>query len=132
MTYVLDTNAVIGLMRGVQPLTTRVRGLGPAPFAVSSISLAELWFGAARSRRPARNRADQDAALAPFRVLDFDARAADRYASVRAQMEAKGKPIGDRDLLIAATALAHGATLVTHNVRELSRVPGLRVEDWMA
>lgn len=132
MRYLLDTNAVIDLMRLRDPLAARVQRAGPGPLAVSAITLAELWYGAARSRRPRRSRDDQDAALAPFRVLDFDAAAADRYADARTHLAGTGQPIGDRDLMIAAIALANRATLVSGNVGEFQRVPGLRVEDWMA
>ncbi len=124
MSYLIDTNAILHLMKLRDPLATRAREVGPAAIAVSSITLAELWFGPARSTRPQRSRADQDIALAPFRVIDFDATAADRYAS-------RGRPIGDRDLMIAAIALANRLTLVTSNVREFERVEGLSVEDWM-
>jgi len=132
VTYVLDTNAVVGLMKLHEPIAGRIRSHGPAGLAVTTITLAEMWFGAARSRWPARSRADQDAALAPFRVLDFDATAADRYAAIRATLASKGTPIGDRDLMIAAITLGNRATLVTNNTREFMRVPGLRVEDWTA
>jgi tRNA(fMet)-specific endonuclease VapC len=98
---------------------------------VSTITCAELWYGAAKSRQPQRSRAEQDALLLPFRILDFDGAAADRYASLRAHLARAGKPIGDRDLMIAATALANRMGVVTNNTREFVRVPGLRVEDWM-
>ena len=131
MSYLFDTNAVIHLMKMDEPLVTRVRAAGPSLIAVSSITLGELWYGAARSRHPQRNRIEQDAALAPFRVLDFDASAADRYAAVRADLAREGQPIGDRDLMIAAIALANRLTVVTRNLSEFVRVPGLKVEDWM-
>jgi tRNA(fMet)-specific endonuclease VapC len=131
VSYLFDTNAVIHLMKLRDPLATRVRQIGPSAIAVSTITLAELWFGAARSQRPQRSRADQDLALAPFRVLDFDASAADRYASVRAELTARGRPMGDRDLMIAAIALANHLTVVTSNVAEFARVPELQVKDWM-
>ena len=69
--------------------------------------------------------------MAPFRVLDFDARAAECYANARAHLAARGQPIGDRDLMIAAIALAKRLTVVTSNISEFSRVPGVTVEDWM-
>jgi tRNA(fMet)-specific endonuclease VapC len=131
VSYLFDTSAVIHLMRLHDPLTTRAREAGPSSIAVSSITLAELWYGAARSQRPQRTRAEQDIVLAPFRVLDFDATAADRYAAARARLAEQGRPIGDRDLMIAAIALANRMTVVTSNVAEFMRVPGLRVEDWM-
>ena len=132
MTYLFDTNACIDLMKLRDPLMTRARALGPGAIAVSTVTLAELWFGAHKSARPIRTRAEQDAFLAPFRVLDFDARAADRYASSRARLARAGTPIGDRDLMISAIALANARIVVTRNVGEFSRVTGLDVEDWMA
>ena len=131
VSFLLDTNAVIHLMKLREPLTGRVKLTGPAEFAVSTITLAEMWYGAARSRRPQQSRQEQDIALEPFRVLDFDAAAADRYAAARAHLADKGRPIGDRDLMIAAIALVAGRTVITSNVSGFSRVPGLGVEDWM-
>ena len=131
MTWLLDTNACIHLMKLREPLVRRVRDAGPGALAVSTVTCAELWYGAAKSRHPQRNRADQDALLQPFRVVDFDGAAADRYASIRAQLARIGQPIGDRDLMIAATALANRMPIVTSNTGEFARVPGLRVEDWM-
>jgi tRNA(fMet)-specific endonuclease VapC len=132
MSFLLDTNAVIHLMKLREPLTERVRLAGPAAFAVSTITLAELWYGAARSRRPRQSRQEQDIALEPFRILDFDAAAADRYAAARAHLADEGRPIGDRDLMIAAIAMVARKTVITSNIAEFSRVPGLKVEDWMA
>jgi len=131
VSYLFDTHAIIHLMKLRVPLIVRAREVGPAAIAVSVITLAELWFGAAKSQRPQRSRAEQDVALAPFRVLDFDAVAADRYAAIRAHLTIIGRPIGDRDLMIAAIALANRRTVVTSNVSEFARVPGLKVEDWM-
>jgi tRNA(fMet)-specific endonuclease VapC len=96
---------------------------------VAMITVAELWFGALKSRDPARGRALTDAFLQPFVCLSFDDSAAERYGPARLHFESRGTPIGERDLLIAATALANGLTVVTSNVRELGSVPGLGVED---
>ena len=78
-------------------LAARARTIGPADLSITAITLAEMWFGAAKNHQPRRTRSDQEAFLAPFRVLDFDAVAADFYASIRAHLTAKGRPIGDRD-----------------------------------
>jgi tRNA(fMet)-specific endonuclease VapC len=131
VSFLLDTNALIHLMKLHDPLASRVRVVGPSALAISTISLAELWYGAARSQRPRRTRAEQDLVLAPFRVLHFDPPAADRYAAIRAHLATPGKPIGDRDVMIAAIALANRMTVVTSNVSEFKRVPALQVEDWM-
>ncbi len=115
-----------------EPLTSKAREVGPTLIVVSSITLAELWYGVAKSHRPQRTRTEQDAFLEPFRVLDFNAAAASHYASCKGHLVSAGRLIGDRDLMIAAIALANHMTVVTSNTSEFMRVPGLRVQDWMA
>ena len=131
MSWLLDTNACIHLLKLREPLAGRVREAGPGLFAVSTATCAELWYGAVKSRHPQRNRADQDSFLEPLRIVDFDAAAADRYAVIKGHLTRLGRPIGDRDLMIAAIALANRLGVITGNTGEFSRVPGLRVEDWM-
>jgi tRNA(fMet)-specific endonuclease VapC len=72
-----------------------------------------------------------DAFLEPFEVLPFDHQAAEAYARARFELERVGRPIGERDLLIASIALARGLAVVTHNLSEFARVPGLKAEDWL-
>jgi tRNA(fMet)-specific endonuclease VapC len=105
--------------------------MSPADLGVSIITLAELWFGALKSSRPAQTRASVDAFLRPFEVLPLDREAAEAYAAIRLDVERAGRPIGERDLLIASIARSRGAVVVTHNVGEFSRVSGLKVEDWL-
>ena len=132
MTYPLDTNVWVALLRkSSQEVATRFRAAAPTgDVRVCSIVLAELRHGALRSAKPAANRADVDALLAPFPSLPFDDAASDHFATIRHHLESIGQTIGPLDMLIAAIALANGCTLVTHNVSEFSRVPGLMVEDW--
>lgn len=130
MIYLLDTNTCIYAIKRVPEVLRRLRAASPDDFAISAITVAELRFGAAKSSRPVETRRSVDAFLKPFEVLPFGSEAADEYASVRLALEKAGKPIGERDLLIAATAKASGLVVVTHNTREYSRVPGLEVEDW--
>lgn len=130
MKYLLDTNTCIAAIRSSQPVLVRVLRADPAELAVAVMTVAELWFGALKSSDPARGRAVADAFLAPFAWLPFDDVGAERYANARYDLEARGTPIGERDLVIAATALAQGLTVVTNNTREFARVPGLIVEDW--
>jgi tRNA(fMet)-specific endonuclease VapC len=131
VTWLLDTNACIFVMKLRAPITSRVRELRPDDLAVSVITCAELWFGAAKSQHTQRSRAAQDAFLEPFRIVDFDSKAADRYAALRAHLARAGRQIGDRDLMIAAIALANRMAVVTSNAAEFAHVPGLKVEDWM-
>jgi tRNA(fMet)-specific endonuclease VapC len=133
MRYLLDTNAVVGILRGRhQGLATRALSVPRAEVCTCTIVKAELFYGSARSARPKENRAAQEAFLRGRPCFDFDNAAADEYARLRALLETAGTPIGTMDLLIAAIALANDLVLVTHNTREFSRVPGLRVEDWEA
>jgi len=127
--WLLDTNVFIHAVRGRPPaVRARLRQESPEDLVVSSITVAELFYGAEKSGGPARRRAAWNAVLAPFHVLAFDRAAAEQHARIRYLL--RHKPIGDRDLLIAAIALAADLTLVTHNAAEFSRVPRLRVEDW--
>jgi len=134
MIYLLDTNVWIGLIRGLSGvLLAKYRAMAPtADIRVCSVVLAELWYGCARSARPAANRAALQALIAPYPSLPFDDAAADQYATIRRHLESLGQVIGPYDLQIAAIALANGCTLVTHNLAEFSRIPGLLIEDWQA
>lgn len=131
MTYLLDTNACIRVLNGSsEPLIARLRRSAPSEIRISSITRAELLYGARRSARVAENLRLLAAFFAPLVSLPFDDACAEQYGALRASLSAAGRPIGPNDLLIAATALAHNLTLVTHNLREFSRVTGLKVEDW--
>jgi len=94
------------------------------------VVLYELEVGIAGSSRPRQRRESLDALLEVIHILPFDERAASASAELRAQLEKAGSGIGPIDTLIAGTALAHSATLVTHNTKEFSRVRGLRLLDW--
>lgn len=130
MTYVLDTNTCIYALRLQGRVVERMQGHLPDEIAITIITLAELWFGAQKSVRRSAVRREIDAFLEPFDVLPFDREAADTYARVRFDLERVGRPIGERDLLIASIALARDMTVVTHNLGEFTRVPGLKTEDW--
>jgi tRNA(fMet)-specific endonuclease VapC len=130
--YLLDTDTCVQFLRHgpATPVAARLAAATPGDVVLCSVVVAELLFGALRSRDVARNLADVRAFVAGFQSLDFDGPAAEEYAKVRADLVAKGTPIGPNDLLIAATALANGLTLVTHNTTEFGRVVGLTLEDW--
>jgi tRNA(fMet)-specific endonuclease VapC len=103
-----------------------------AEIAVCSVVKAELYFGAAKSNNPPAARQKQDSFLARFHSLAFDDLAATIYGPIRAQLERSGRIIGPNDLLIASISLANQLTLVSSNVTEFRRVPGLQIEDWDA
>ena len=131
MTRLLDTNVLIHAQRN-NPASVRgrLRETHPEDLAISAVTVAELWYGAARSDDPERKHEFWSRVLAPYAVLPFDRPAAEIHGDLRFQL--KHRPIGERDLLIAAIALASNLTLVTDNTGEFSRVPGLRVENWAA
>ena len=130
--YLLDTNIVSDLMRNPQGrVPPHIARVGEAAIAVSLISGAELRYGAARSGSR-RIQARVAAILGQLPILQLEPPADAAYATLRTALEAAGTSIGPNNLLIAAHALALGATLVTANLREFRRVPGLAVEDWLA
>ena len=130
MRFLLDTSICVFALRGHAGTAVRLGRVAGADIAVSVITVAELRVGVRKSREAEVRQLALTAFLAPFPVLPFDAAAVDRYVGARCALEGEGRPIGERDLIIAATALAHELTVVTNNTREFGRVPGLRVEDW--
>lgn len=129
--YLLDTNVCIHLLNEADPhIIRQFRSRSPDDIALCSIVKAELWYGALRSTRVEANLQRLKIFFAPLRSLPFDDLCVEHYALIRADLAVQGSPIGPNDLLIAATAYAHGATLVTHNTREFGRITGLRLEDW--
>jgi tRNA(fMet)-specific endonuclease VapC len=131
MAFLLDTNVCIGILTGRAPTAVeRLRQLSPSEIRICSVVRAELLFGARNSARVEDNLELLGKFLAPFASGSFDDLAADYYGRIRANLHRAGEMIGPNDLLIAATALASDLVLVTHNVREFSRVPGLRWVDW--
>jgi len=131
VSYLLDTNTCVYAIKRWPTVIGRLQQLSPDDVAISAVTLAELWFGARKSRKPASTRASVDAFLLPFTVLPFDPGAAEAYSEIRLELERAGQPIGERDLLIAATAVSRGLSVVTHNIGEFRRVPGIAVEDWV-
>jgi len=133
LTYLLDTNACVEYLNGRSlKMMDAFRRHVPGEIAVCSIVKAELHYGVQRSRSPQDALAKLGTFLAPYKSLPFDDRCAEAYGRIRARLAEVGSIIGPNDLLIASIAVVHGATLVTHNVREFSRVEGLAYEDWEA
>jgi tRNA(fMet)-specific endonuclease VapC len=129
MRYLLDANAVIGLLNDTtSKLARRTRRERPADIAISAIVAHELFYGAFKSRRAAQNVALIDALQ--FAVLEFDKEDARQAGEVRALLASSGTPIGPYDVLVAGQARARNLILITHNTDEFERVPGLRFDDW--
>ena len=132
MKVMLDTNICIYIIkRRPQSVLKRFSSFPVGDIGISTITLAELEYGAARSAQPRKNREALEQFISPLYVAAFDREATEAYGRVRAALERKGLPIGAMDMLIAAHALSLGTNLVTNNEREFRRVSGLRVENWI-
>jgi len=131
MNYLLDTNICVLLIRQKSPqVLAKLTTHGIADVGISAITVAELEYGVYKSSQVHQNQQALDQFLLPLTTLPFDAAAALSYGQIRAALERQGLPIGSLDTLIAAHALSAQITLVTNNVREFSRVVGLKIEDW--
>ena len=129
--YLLDTNICIYVMKNSYPaLTQKVLSFDPSNLCISSITVFELEYGAAKSNWGEKTRQSMQMFLAPFNIIVFDSKDATSAGFIRGYLEKQGCPIGPYDVQIAGQAVAKSLTLVTHNIGEFSRVPGLSVEDW--
>jgi len=129
--FLIDSSTCISILRNRLPRAAERLREGPIDhLAISSISAAELYHCAAKSRDPQREIRKIQDLLTLIHSVDFGSNAAISYGFVRSVLERRGQLIGQLDMLIAAHALAEGAIVVTHNTREFMRVPGLVVEDW--
>jgi len=132
--FLLDTDAVSQILKPApsSSLLTRLAAVPPEDQFTSAITVGEMVYGAHRSPTPERWLRQLEERLWPnLRVLPFDRPAAEAYGQLRADLERAGTPLSEPDLRIAAIALTHDLTVVTGNVRHFSRVPGLRVENWL-
>src|SRR5438067_1167480 len=131
MRFLIDTDVCSYAMRGHPRVQRHFDSHRMDELAISVITEAELRFGATKSRR-AGLLEGLESWLLRFEILELTSSAAEAYAGVRTYLELAGTPIGDLDTLLAAHALARNLVLVTNNMREFRRVPGLRVENWAA
>lgn len=130
MKYLLDTNAVIAVLKGNADVLRKLKRHPPDRYAISVVVAHELYYGAYKSVRVAENLARLDELR--FQVLELDREDARQAARIRAKLAGVGLPIGPYDVLIAGQAMARSLTLITHNRREFERVEGLQLEDWEA
>ena len=129
--YLLDSDICIEFLRGKLPKANELmRASDPSLFGIPAIVEAELRTGAYKSDRQQENLLLLERFLSPFSIVPFDSKCAVAYGKIRARLEADGLRIGPNDLLIAATAMANEAVLVSSSTLEFSRVPGLELEDW--
>lgn len=127
---VLDTNTPIYFFKRQGRVAERLLAQPPREIGVPTIVIYELEAGIANSTSPEKRRRQLTELLAAVTVLPFGTAEAQQAARIRVELERAGEPIGSYDILIAATALAHGGRLATRNVKEFGRVPGLSLEDW--
>lgn len=131
MIWLLDTDTCIRyLSPRLSPVQERMRAHPTDQVVLCDVVRMELYFGVYKSQRPEHNHAVVERLFSQFVSLPFDRTAAQICGRIRAELANQGRPIGPYDVQIAAIALANVATLVTHNVREFSRVQDLLVEDW--
>ena len=129
--YLLDTNICIYAMKNRYPfLTERLLTIHPDQIFVSSVTVGELEYGAAKSRWGEQTRLRMQMFVSAFTVLPFGQSDAVVFGRIRAELAAMGTPIGPYDMMIAAQGVNRGLTVVTHNTAEFSRIPSLLLEDW--
>lgn len=132
MIFLLDTNTCIYLIKNHPPEVLRkFEEHAVGDIGISSVTAAELHFGAQKSHRPAENERALEQFLLPLEIAEFGPEASTVYGSIRAVLEKKGTPIGPLDTLIAAHAVSLSVTLVTNNTREFERVSDLNLANWV-
>jgi tRNA(fMet)-specific endonuclease VapC len=128
--YVLDSNCLIHFFKRQGRVAENLLATPPQEISIPAVALYELETGVAKSRFPEKTGAQLESVVSWMTVLPFGPLEAKASARVRASLEKQGRPIGPIDILIAGTALSHGATLVTHNTSKFARVEGLSLVDW--
>jgi tRNA(fMet)-specific endonuclease VapC len=129
--YMLDTNICIFTIKNKPQEVRKAFNLHHGQLCISTVTLMELVYGAEKSMSPGKNLIEVEGFTARLDVLSYGYEAAAHSGQIRAELAKSGKPIGPYDQMIAGHARSHGFILVTNNLREFERVPGLRVEDWV-
>ena len=131
MKFMLDTNTCIYLIKQKPPSVLKnLKEHSAGDIGISSITLAELHYGAEKSQHFQKNREALSEFILPLEIADFDEKASQTYGTVRSALEKEGKPIGSMDMLIGSHALSLSVTLVTNNTKEFKRIKNLKVVDW--
>jgi len=131
MEFMLDTNTCIYIIKQKpDKVLKHFTAYSVGDIGISSITLAELRYGVAKSQQIQKNQEALDAFISPLEIADFDEEASRVYGIMRAVLEKAGNPIGSMDMLIGAHALSLGVTLVTNNVKEFRQIKNLKVADW--
>ncbi|MCG2722348.1 MAG: type II toxin-antitoxin system VapC family toxin [Thermodesulfovibrionales bacterium] len=133
MMFMLDTNACIYLIKQKsRNLLKRFNNHSVGDIGISSITLAELQYGVAKSLYVNKNKEALAEFILPLEIADFDEKAAESYGTVRTGLEKSGKTVGSMDMLIGAHALSLDVTVITNNIKEFRKIKNLKVEDWTA
>ena len=128
--YVLDTNTLIYFFKGMGKVAEKLLSVAPKDIGLPTIVLFEILFGIEKSVSSEKRKQQLEQLVNVLNILPFGHKEAEYAAEIRADLERQGCPIGPYDILIAATALSNNSTLITHNVKEFSRVEGIQIEDW--
>jgi tRNA(fMet)-specific endonuclease VapC len=132
MKYLLDTNICIYIIKNqYTEIVNKIDSVGIENIAVSSITIAEMEFGIAKSSKPKLAESKLYEFLVPFEIYDFNTSSARHYGKIRAELAKSGTPIGPMDMLIASIALANEMTIITNNVKEFERINELQIENWI-
>ena len=132
MIRLLDTNTCIYFLnRASEKVVQQFKELSPSQIKLPSITVAELYYGAEKSKFKAKNREKVKRFVSTFEIVSFDEKACTAYAKIRHSLERSGTPVGSMDLLIASIGLVHNFTVVTNNIKEFKRVKGLNLENWV-
>lgn len=133
MKYLLDTNICIYIIKKKpEKVIHQFSKVKVGEIAISSITIAELFYGAVKSSKPDENIIALQEFLLPLKRIDFSSDDALTYGKIRTELERKGKLIGSMDLLIAAIAVSRNLILITNNAKEFSRVSDIKIENWAA
>ena len=132
MIYLLDTNTCIYFLnRSSERIISQFKRFSPSEIKLPSITVAELFYGAEKSKAKKKNQAIVENFVSTFEIMPFDEKSCKIYAQIRSSLEKSGVPIGPMDLLIASICLADNFVLVTNNIKEFRRIKELKLENWL-
>ena len=132
MIYLLDTNTCIYFLNNSsEKIISKFKRLSPSKINLPSITVAELFYGAEKSKAKKKNWAIVENFVSTFKIVPFDEKSCEIYPKIRVSLEKSGVPIGPMDLLIASISLSNNSILVTNNTKEFKRIKGLKLENWV-
>ena len=132
MIHLLDTNTCIYFLnRTSEKIISQFKRFSPAVIKLPSITVAELFYGAEKSKAKKKNLAIVESFVSTFEIIPFDEKSCKTYARIRVSLEKVGAPIGPMDLLIASIGITNNFVLVTNNIKDFKRIKGLKLENWV-